>query len=80
MTHHNNLSPIIVLSASDEGTILSKNINGELVPLLDHDKELAVIFIPILLVEQPLVYKNYALYLFRDKEHLEPKINIAKFK
>ncbi len=75
MTHHNKLSSIILLSASDEGKILSKNISGETVPLLDHDKELAVIFIPMLLVELPLVYNDYALYLFHNKEHLELKIN-----
>lgn len=75
MLPQDNFPPVIVLSETYDGQVQSLDTNQNPLPLLSHNKDLALIYVPILLVEQQLAYKDYALYFLGDKENLVTKIN-----
>ena len=76
MLQQNNAPSVIVLSATTDGTVHSLDTDGLHLSLVDHAQELAFIFVPTLLVEQKLAYKDYVLYLLNSEENLE--ITISK--
>ncbi len=75
MLQQNNVLPVIVLSAATDGNVHGLDINGTRLSLVDHEQTLACIFVPILLVEQRLAYKDYVLYLFNSEDNLKTKIS-----
>ncbi len=75
MMQSNKYPPIVVLSATTEGEVQCMSIDGIPLPLLDHGKDLACIFVPGLLVEQQLAYKDYVLYLFKNENDLGNNIS-----
>ncbi|WP_133136229.1 hypothetical protein [Legionella rowbothamii] len=78
MAQHNNFPSLIVLSTDSNGKVQCLQENGEPLSLLDHGKSLACLFVPILMVEQQLAYKDYALYAFKNADDLSIKINKIK--
>lgn len=75
MLQQNNVPSVIVLSATMDGNVHSLDTDGLRLSLVDHGQELAFIFVPTLLVDQQLVYKDYVLYLLNSEENLETTIS-----
>ncbi|CEG57371.1 hypothetical protein [Legionella fallonii] len=68
MLSQQNLSSIVVLTAGTQGKIQSMDVHGNALSLEKHNKEIEIIFAPILWVEKHLVYRDYELYLFVHEE------------
>ncbi|USQ13975.1 hypothetical protein J2N86_01085 [Legionella lytica] len=72
---HNKFPSLIVLSAAPNGKVQCLDDNDEPLSLLGHGQSLACIFVPLLMVEQQLAYKDYSLYIFENADDLPIKIN-----
>ncbi|MCL9682799.1 hypothetical protein [Legionella maioricensis] len=75
MVPQNSVPPVIVLHAASDGQVQVMDTNGNPLSQLEHGSEIALIFVPVLLIEQQLAYKDYVLYQFNSEENLESKIN-----
>ncbi|WP_133136286.1 hypothetical protein [Legionella rowbothamii] len=78
MMQENTIPSLIILSIGSNGKVQCTDNNGKLLPLLDHGKSLACIFVPVLIVEQKLAYKDYALYIFENEEEFSVKIDAIR--
>lgn len=78
MMQENTIPSLIILSIGSDGKVQCTDQNGKLLPLLSHGESLACIFIPVLMVEQQLAYKDYALYIFENEEELSIKIGTIR--
>ncbi|MDR3504322.1 MAG: hypothetical protein P4L79_17275 [Legionella sp.] len=78
MIQENTIPSLIILSLGSDGKVQCTDDNGKLLPLLEHGKSLACIFVPVLMVEQQLAYKDYALYIFENGEELSIKIDTIR--
>ncbi|CAM4434953.1 MAG: hypothetical protein LEGION0403_FIIPPAGN_02219 [Legionella sp.] len=78
MMQQNNFPSLIVLSTGPNGKVQCMDDNGRRLSLLEHGKALACVFVPRLMVEQQLAYKDYALYVFENADELSIKINKIK--
>lgn len=78
MFSEQNLAPIIVLSKSTDEQVHCADHQGKSLSL-EETNQVNILFVPVLMVEQCLVYKtNYALYFFPDEHELALKINSIK--
>jgi hypothetical protein len=75
---HNKYPSLMLLSAAVNGTVQCMDDNDGPVALLEHGQPLACIFVPLLLVEQQLAYKDYVLYVFANDDNLSIKIKKIK--
>ncbi|CAM4432230.1 MAG: hypothetical protein LEGION0403_FIIPPAGN_01099 [Legionella sp.] len=74
------IPPVVFLTPGQHGDIQASSANGQaLSPLVQHQKNIAVFFVPVLMVQQDLVFNDYALYLITDKNNLFSKLeSLAK--
>ncbi|MFJ1269699.1 hypothetical protein ACD661_14135 [Legionella lytica] len=75
---HNKYPSLMVLSTDSNGAVQCTDDDDKPLVLLEHEKPLACIFVPILIVEQQLAYKNYVLYVFANNDDLSNKIKKIK--
>lgn len=78
MFSEQNLASLIVLSKSTDGQVHCADHQGKSLSIEETD-QITILFVPVLMVEQCLVYKtNYALYFLPDENELALKINTIK--